>query len=119
MTCSRVLILAGGKIRASDTLENLRKGMNKAGQIIAEIAAPEAELRATWEEMGNVQDSDVCMADGDYFRCCITAQNGADLRPLIFDLAKQRGWRVRELTQQRHSLEDVYMRLTRAEMEES
>lgn len=118
MTCSRVLILAAGKIRASDTLENLRKGMN-AGQIIAEIAAPEAELRDAWEQNAEVQDSDVCMADGDYFRCSLTARNGNDLRPIIFDLAKQRGWRVRELTQKRQSLEDVYMRLTRPDVEES
>ncbi|MDB6056917.1 MAG: transporter related-protein, partial [Verrucomicrobiales bacterium] len=46
-------------------------------------------------------------------------QNGTDLRPMIFDLAKQRNWKLRELTQKRHSLEDVYMRLTRPEAEES
>lgn len=119
MTCSRVLILAGGKIRASDTLENLRKGMNKAGQIIVEIAAPEVALREMWEQVSEVQDWDVCAADGEYFRCSITAQNGTDLRPMIFDLAKQRNWKLRELTQKRHSLEDVYMRLTRPEAEES
>ncbi|MGZ5505945.1 MAG: ABC transporter ATP-binding protein [Limisphaerales bacterium] len=119
MTCSRVLILAGGKIRASDTLDNLRKGMNKAGQIIAEIAAPEVALREVWEQNADVQEWDVCAADGDYFRCAITARDETDLRPMIFDLAKQRGWKVRELTQKRHSLEDVYMRLTRPEVEET
>jgi ABC-2 type transport system ATP-binding protein len=120
MTCSRVLILSGGKIRASDSLDNLRNSMSKAGQIIAEIAAPEEELRTAWEAMAEVQDWDVCAADGDYFRCAITAQNGSDLRPVIFDLAKDRGWKIRELTQKRHSLEDVYMRLTRPqEVEES
>jgi ABC-2 type transport system ATP-binding protein len=119
MTCSRVLILSGGKIRAADTLDNLRRGMNKEGQIIAEIAAPELELRETWEQMAEVNDSDVCATDGEYFRCAVTARNGTDLRPIIFDLAKQRGWKIRELTQKSHSLEDVYMRLTRQEVEET
>jgi hypothetical protein len=90
-----------------------------AGQIIAEIAAPEPELRDAWDQMAEVQESDVCIAEGEYFRCSLIARNGTDLRPMIFDLAKQRGWRVRELTQKRHSLEDVYMRLTRSDMEES
>ena len=119
MTCSRVLILYAGKIRASDSLDNLRNGMNKSGDIIAEISAPETELRDTWEQMPEVDDWDVCVADGEYFRCAITATNDTDLRPVIFDIAKQRGWKIRELTQKRHSLEDIYMRLTRAEMEES
>jgi hypothetical protein len=69
--------------------------------------------------MAEVENCDVCAADGDYFRCAITTGNGTDLRPLIFDIAKQRGWKIRELTQKRHSLEDIYMRLTRAETEES
>jgi ABC-type multidrug transport system ATPase subunit len=119
MTCSRVLILYGGKIRASDTLDNLRNGMNKAGEIVTEIAAPENELRNTWEQMAEVDDWDVCAADGEYFRCALTTANGTDLRPMIFDVAKQRGWKIRELTQKRHSLEDIYMRLTRAEAEET
>ena len=119
MTCNRVLVLTRGKIRASDTLDNLRNGMSKDGQIVAEIAANEADLRNVWEQMPEVQDWDVCAAGGEYFRCALTAENGADLRPLIFDIAKDRGWKLRELTQSRHSLEDVYMRLTRAEAEES
>lgn len=119
MTCSRVLILYAGKIRASDSLDNLRNGMNKAGEIVAEIAAPEMELRETWEQMAEVDDCDVCVADGEYYRCAFTTANGTDLRPIIFDVAKQRGWKIRELTQKRHSLEDIYMRLTRSEAEET
>ncbi len=119
MTCSRVLILYGGKIRASDSLDNLRNGMSKPGEIIAEIAAPESVLRELWDQMPEVDDWDVCAAEGDYFRCAITSQNGIDLRPVIFDIAKERSWKIRELTQKRHSLEDIYMRLTRPELEES
>jgi hypothetical protein len=43
---------------------------------------------------------------------------GADLRPHIFELSKERGWRLRELCQTRHSLEDIYVRVTRPEGEE-
>jgi ABC-2 type transport system ATP-binding protein len=120
MTCTRVLILSGGKIRASDSLDNLRNGMNRSAQIIAEIAAPENDLREVWDRMAEVDDWDVCASDGDYFRCALTATNGSDLRPMIFDVAKDRGWKIRELTQKRHSLEDIYMRLTRpSEVEET
>src|SRR6266403_2782959 len=48
MMCSRMLILYGGKILASDTPENLQKLMQGSSQIIAEIAAPAEELREAW-----------------------------------------------------------------------
>src|SRR3989454_1920454 len=46
MTCNRVVILHEGKILAADTTENLQQLMSDHGQIIAEIAAPWAELKA-------------------------------------------------------------------------
>jgi hypothetical protein len=41
-----------------------------------------------------------------------------DLRPQVFALVTQRGWRLRELTRSRHSLEDIFVRVTRAGTEE-
>jgi hypothetical protein len=45
-------------------------------------------------------------------------RNGADLRPIVFDLAKERGWRLRELSRTQFSLEDIYLRVTRRQTEE-
>jgi hypothetical protein len=42
-----------------------------------------------------------------------------DLRPQIYSLACERGWPLRELTRSRHSLEDIYVQVTRPEVEES
>jgi hypothetical protein len=36
-----------------------------------------------------------------------------DLRPAIFALVKERGWALRELTRSGHSLEDIFLHLTR------
>jgi len=40
------------------------------------------------------------------------------LRPLVFALARDRGWVVRELTRSRYSLEDIYVQITRPNEEE-
>jgi len=40
------------------------------------------------------------------------------LRPHISALALKRGWILQELTRSRHSLEDIYLRVTRREEEE-
>jgi hypothetical protein len=41
-----------------------------------------------------------------------------DLRPFIFAAARDRGWYLRELTRNRHSLEDIYVKITRGTEEE-
>jgi ABC-2 type transport system ATP-binding protein len=118
MTCSRVLILDKGRILAHDTPDNLRQLMSEGGQIIAEIAAPEPDLRACWESWAEVEHFDLSVCDGEYIRCALTPRAGLDLRPYVFALASERGWPVRELSRSRHSLEDIFVRVTRADKEE-
>ena len=111
--CGRVLILDKGKILADDTPDNLRKIMGAESQVIAEIAAPQNELRECWEQMGEIQHFDISAAEGEFLRCSLTPHNGVDLRPRIYALAHERGWVLRELTRSRHTLEDIYMAVTR------
>ena len=118
MTCNRVLIMYEGRILAADTPENLQKLMSSDGQIIAEIAAPPAELQECWAQMAEIEQFDVSPTEGEYFRCALTPRDGLDLRPHIFALARERGWYLRELTRNRHSLEDIYVQVTRPEEEE-
>lgn len=118
MTCNRVLILHQGRIRAHDTPDNLQQLVGRNGQVIAEIAADETELRNCWETMAEVEHFDLSPAEGDYVRCALTVRAELDLRPVIFDLVRERGWRLRELSRSRHSLEDIFVRVTRAEREE-
>jgi len=118
MTCNRVVILHEGKILAADTPENLQKIMTSKSQVIAEILAPRQDLETCWEEMGEVEHFDLSPSEGEFLRCALTPRDGIDLRPHIFDLARQRGWVLRELTRSRHSLEDIYVRVTRPDADE-
>jgi ABC-2 type transport system ATP-binding protein len=120
MMCNRVVIMYDGKILAADRPENLERLMSSNNQVIAEIAAPASELKQCWAQTPEIEQFDVSPSEGDYFRCALTPRNGLDLRPRIFELARARGWPIRELTRSRHSLEDIYVQVTRpAEEEES
>jgi ABC-2 type transport system ATP-binding protein len=118
MTCHRVFIMYAGKMLAADTPENLLLTMAGNRQVIAEIAAPQAELSACWTQHPEIEHFDVSSSAGDYFRCALTPRNGQDLRPMIFALARERGWSLRELTRNRPSLEDIYIQVTRPDEEE-
>ena len=118
MMCGRVLIMLDGRVVASDTPENLQRRMAGGSQVIAEIAAPEAALRQAWEHLAEVEHFDVTATDGEFFRCGLTPRAGIDLRPAIFALVRENGWKLRELTRSRHTLEDIYVQVTRPQHEE-
>ncbi len=113
MMCGRVLIMLDGKILAADTPDNLQRLMAGDSQIIAEIAAPANELRDLWAQMPGIEQFDVSPSEGDFHRCALTPRDGYDLRPAIFALVLERGWVLRELTRSRHSLEDIYVQVTK------
>ncbi|HEY0456003.1 MAG TPA: ATP-binding cassette domain-containing protein [Verrucomicrobiae bacterium] len=118
MTCHRAVILHEGKILAADTIENLQHTMIGKGQVVAEIAAPYSDLKICWEQSPEIEYFDLAPAEGEFVRCSLTARNGIDLRLLVFQTAAQNGWPLRELTRNRHSLEDIFVRVTKAEAEE-
>jgi ABC-2 type transport system ATP-binding protein len=117
MTCSRVLIMRHGKILAADSPENLQSRMDKGTHIRAEILAPLADLQACFEDMSNVDHFDISPCEGDYLLCSLTGAEGADLREEIFEMVKDKGWKLRDLSRSRYSLEDIYVRVTRQEEE--
>jgi ABC-2 type transport system ATP-binding protein len=118
MTCNRVLILYEGRILAADTTDNLQRKVSSSGQIIAEISAPPQQLTELWSQMPEIDQYDVSPLDGSFQRCAITPRDGADLRASIYQIARDRGWAMRELTRSRHSLEDIYVQVTKPDEEE-
>lgn len=118
MTCTRVLIMHRGRVRAAGTTADLQQAMNSGNQVVAEILAPEQDLRECWEMCPEISSFNVAPASGAYFRCALTPANGSDLRDRVFEEVRHRGWRLRELTFTRHSLEDIFVHLTRTERPE-
>src|ERR1043166_2025228 len=75
MTCNRMLILYEGKILAADTPENLQRLVSSNSQVLAEIAAPAAELQECWAQEPEIEHFDVSPAEGNYFRCALTPRD--------------------------------------------
>lgn len=118
MMCSRMLILYGGKILAADTPENLQKLMQGSSPIVAEIAAPAEALGAALAAIAGIEHFEVTSGTEGFQRCSLTPHNGVDPRPAIFQLASERGWTLRELMRNRHTLEDIYVQVTKPNEEE-
>ena len=53
--------------------------------------------------------------DGEWNVFSLRVESGADVREEVFRLATARHWTVRELTQRRATLEDVFVEITHAD----
>jgi ABC-2 type transport system ATP-binding protein len=112
LTCSRVLIMYRGRILAADTPDNLQSLITGNNLLVAEIAAPASELMDCWSGIPEVQQCDVVRTSGIYSRCSLTLRDGVEFRERVYDICRERGWSLRELTRSRRSLEDIYVHIT-------
>jgi ABC-2 type transport system ATP-binding protein len=111
MTCSRVLIVHKGRIEASDTPENLLGQIRQAGGVLVEAKVGSDNGADELRKISGVRDV-ATESDGDWKVFSLRVESGVDVRTEIFQLATARHWTVRELTQRRATLEDVFVEIT-------
>jgi len=111
MTCSRVIIIHKGRIEACDTPDNLLSQIRQAGGVVVEAKTGHDNGAEELKKISGVREvsSD---ADGDWNVFSLRVESGVDVREDVFQLAAARRWHVRELTQRRATLEDVFVELT-------
>ncbi len=125
MVCQQVLILHQGRIIASDSPENLAGRL--AGHICLtveinappEIAAPEfSRLPGVRRVASHPAGSAAPEAGADalngngWHHYLLDCESQADLRPAVFNAARERGWILRELHSERKNLEAIFTTLT-------
>jgi len=115
MTCQRVLIINRGRIVASDSPEKLRARLQGGREVIAELRGDKGVVAQKLYQLPGVTSVTAEEADGwTRFRIECGAE---DIRPLVFEAAARDGWTLRELRQEKQSLEDIFVALTRTEQE--
>src|SRR3984893_3091897 len=111
MTCSRVIIIHKGRIEACDTPENLLGQIRQAGGVLVEANTGNDNGAEELKKITGVRDITMD-GDGDWKVFSLRVESGVDVREEVFQLAAARRWSVRELTQRRATLEDVFVELT-------
>jgi ABC-2 type transport system ATP-binding protein len=114
MMCSRVIVIHKGKIRASDTAENLLKNQRTVGSMRVEAKVGADNAAADLQKLPGVKDVAV-EKDDDYSIFQLRLEANADPSEEVMRLATSRHWAVRELTRRRPTLEDVFVELTHSD----
>ncbi len=115
VTCSRVLIIAKGRLVADDTPEGL---MARAGKARFEIVVAEKDgvggeaVRDALAALPQSENVVVRAADGEIVADVVPKDGGEDLRAELFRLAVDKGWTLLGLSRQGQNLEAIFRELT-------
>jgi ABC-2 type transport system ATP-binding protein len=116
-TCSRILIISGGKLVADGTPADLRRRERGSRyRVIVEKngAAPEA-VRDRLAGLAGVARCEAIAAETGALAFAIDGSSEGDLRKTIFRAAVDNQWTLLELARESASLEDVFRHLTTGE----
>jgi ABC-2 type transport system ATP-binding protein len=101
--CDRVIILINGQVRADSRLSDLES----SGGVILILGSNAPDVAAELKALSGVQDVEATMtAGGTTYR--IRTSDGKDLRPAIYELARQSAWPLQELRRDVRTLEAVF-----------
>jgi ABC-2 type transport system ATP-binding protein len=108
-SCSRAVILIDGRIRADGRLDELTRSRV---QVVTLAPDDPAAAIATLERLPGVGEVRATDSDGRFytFRLGLTARD--EIGEDVAELARQRGWPLRELRRDDRTLEQVFRELT-------
>ena len=115
MTCTRVIIIHKGRIEACDTPENLLGQIRQAGGVLVEARTANDDGAEELKKIAGVREVTIDR-DGDWKIFSLRVESGTDVREEVYRLASARRWTLRELSQRRATLEDVFVEITHPEV---
>ena len=111
-TCSRVIIIAGGKLVADGTPAELQAREHGNRYSIVVEGAPAEAVRAKLTAIQGVTGCEAVPGGNGAHEFVIDARTSEDLRRPLFRCAVESGWTLLELGRKAASLEDVFRKLT-------
>ena len=113
-TCSRIVIISGGKLVADDTPERLR-AREKGGRyrvVVESNGVAKEAIRDRLASLAGVARCELATGEPGSHTFAIDASASDDLRKPIFRAAVANAWTLLELARESASLEDVFRNLT-------
>ena len=112
MLCHRVTIIDKGRIVAVDSPAQLRQRLQGTQVIRVELRGEAASVEAALKQLPRVGRVSIVGRTNGCASFDVETTASDEVREAIFRLAVERQWTLRELSQLRASLEDVFIHLT-------
>ena len=110
--CDYILIIARGKLVASDTPENLENSMSGTGHIEIEVRREQKEVERVLDRIDQVKRVEYTLLEDGTVRVQIEAKGSGDIRERIFHAFADQKMPLLTLKLNKSTLEEIFLELT-------
>ncbi len=111
--CERVIIIHRGRIVASDTIENLSRGLRGSHRLSVRVAGPEKQSLDLLKALPEVAKVDsLGSREADTFDFYIEAEENSDVRRPVFQAMSKAGYPLLMMRSMDMTLEDIFIKVT-------
>jgi ABC-2 type transport system ATP-binding protein len=114
--CDRAIIIAGGKIVAEGSPEELRTSRRLQARVLVECRGPAKEVEQALSRVSGVGQVEVMNGDvrpdGKYVLAAIRPKESYDVREEVARTVIQNGWPLREIRLEHATLEEFFIQVT-------
>ena len=110
---TRIMIIKDGRIVADDTPQNMQRSLSDRSGFRARIQGPAQEVAAALEKVGGVNSVETISGGGSDTEFRLVSGSGGEIGQGVFKAVADNGWTLSALSPDEHSLEEVYLELTK------
>ena len=112
--CDRVIIIAGGKIVAQGSPDELRSSRRASARVLVECKGPAQEVQSSLAGLRGVGDVEILngVSDKQYITAALRQKDGYDVREEAVRTVVQKGWPLREVRLEHATLEEFFVQVT-------
>ncbi len=114
--CDHIMIIAGGRLVASDSPEGLQKRMQGKSILEATVKTDMAALKKVLEEIPEIEDiTEKAATMPDCVTVELQTKTGVDIRETLSMKLYENKMPIMGMSMQEHTLEDIFLELTASE----
>lgn len=113
--CDRAIVIAGGKIVAQGSPDELRASRRMQARVLVECKASASEVENTLSHLSGVGKVEILQdvdGDGKYITAAIRPKEAYDIREEVARTVIQKGWPLREIRLEHATLEEFFIQVT-------
>lgn len=113
--CDRAIVIAGGRIVAQGSPDELRASRRMTARVLVECRGPAEQVKNALSHLSGVGKVEVLndgSGDGHYVTAAIRPKESYDVREEVARTVMQNGWPLREIRLEHATLEEFFVQVT-------
>src|SRR5687768_1142788 len=110
--CDRAIVIAGGRIVAQGTPDELRSSRRMTARVLVECRGPSRDVETALARVSGVSKVEIVANGKDTVTAALRPKDGYDVREEAARTVIQNGWPLREIRLEHATLEEFFVQVT-------